>query len=135
MVYVSNQQRGLDYYPYMRKTTLAIAFFSFLFSCKKEEVNTANKCNTFATVKDLTGLDGCGFVFELQDGTRLEPIRMGYCGTPPLGEEITQDPLYNFVFEEGKKVKISYEEKPAGSICMVGPTVKITCLEEINSGE
>jgi hypothetical protein len=30
-------------------------------------------CSTLATVHDLRGLDGCGFVFELADGKRLEP--------------------------------------------------------------
>ena len=28
-------------------------------------------CSTPATVVDLSGLDGCGFVFQLEDGTRL----------------------------------------------------------------
>lgn len=88
-------------------------------------------CSTFATVRDLTGLDGCGFVFELEDGTRLEPVRTLFCGTPPLPKEATEDPLYGFEFVDGKRVKISYEETGDMSICMVGPTVKITCIKEI----
>ena len=80
------------------------------------------------------GLDGCGYVFELADGTRLEPQMLGWCGTPPISKEITENPLYNFEFVDGKKVKIAYEEIPeAASICMVGKVVKITCLEEIAS--
>jgi hypothetical protein len=84
-----------------------------------------------ATVRDLTGLDGCGFVFELEDGTRLEPLRMFFCGTMPLPKEITEDPLYQFEFVAGKKVIIGYESTKAMSVCMVGPVVKITCLEEV----
>jgi hypothetical protein len=88
-------------------------------------------CDELATVRDLTGLDGCGFVFVLEDGTRLEPVRLMYCGTPPLPKEVTEDPLYNFEFRDGKKVFISYEITEGGSYCMVGPVVKITCLIEI----
>jgi hypothetical protein len=116
----------------MKSSLLLLAIIGASISCKKEDV-TAKKsnCTTFATVRDLTGLDGCGFVFELADGTRLEPLRLLYCGTPPLPREVTDDPLYNFVFAEGKKVQIGYEQTKALSICMVGPMVKITCLEEM----
>jgi hypothetical protein len=52
---------------------LCIIIFT-LSACKKEEVKKSNAgCNTLATVRDLRGLDGCGFVFELADGKRLEP--------------------------------------------------------------
>jgi hypothetical protein len=85
-----------------------------------------------ATVHDLRGLDGCGFVFELADGKRLEPHILYYCGTPPLPKEVTENPLFNFEFADGKQVKIGYEIlKNEASICMVGDVVKITCLEEI----
>ncbi len=101
-----------------------------MFACK-EELVTKN-CGTSATVRDLTGLDGCGYVFELNDGTRLIPVwDIGYCGTPPLPKEVTEDPLYNFQFTEGKKVIIGYEERPKNATtCMAGRPVKITCLEE-----
>jgi hypothetical protein len=103
-----------------------------------EDETTTNTCNpgTLATIKDLTGLDGCGFVFELADGSRLEPQMWGYCGTPPLPKEVTENPLYNFQFVDGKKVRIGYEEvKDAASICMVGKIVKITCIEEVTVTE
>lgn len=106
-------------------------------SCEDEKI-TSNSCNdgVEATVKDLTGLDGCGFVFELSDGSRLEPQMLFYCGTPPLPAEVTENPLYNFQWVEGKVVRIKYEEVSNGvSICMVGKVVKITCLEEINTRE
>jgi hypothetical protein len=90
------------------------------------------QCTIHATVKDLTGLDGCGFVFELEDGSRIEPIRPSlFCGTPPLPKEITENPLYGFEFIDGKRVKISFEETGSPSICMVGLVVKVTCIEEI----
>ena len=89
-------------------------------------------CSTPATVVDLSGLDGCGFVFQLEDGTRLEPVRMMYCGTPPLPPEITQDPLYDFEFANGKKVLIDYDEVEYGSYCMAGKMVKITCISDLS---
>ena len=106
-----------------------------MFACK-EELVTKN-CGTSATVRDLTGLDGCGYVFELNDGTRLIPVwDIGYCGTPPLPKEVTEDPLYNFQYTDGKNVVIGYEERPNNATaCMTGRPVKITCLEEIDLEE
>jgi hypothetical protein len=49
-----------------------------------------------------------------------------------LPKEVTENPLFNFEFADGKQVKIGYEIlKNEASICMVGDVVKITCLEEI----
>ena len=102
-----------------------------LSQCSEEDIQKT--CSTRATVRDLTGLDGCGFVFELEDGTRIEPIKTYalMCGTPPLPKEVTEDPLFNFNFDEGKKVLISYELVQSGSYCMAGLPAKITCLSEI----
>lgn len=104
--------------------------------CEEESIHAGCNQGVFATVKDLTGLDGCSYVFELSDGTRLEPQMLAFCGTPPLSMEITENPLYNFQFIDGKTVRINYEEvSDAVSICMAGKIVKITCIEEVNAGE
>jgi len=111
---------------------LAISLFPA--ACKDEPWQVSCVQGELATVKDLTGLDGCGFVFELADGTLLEPQRIFYCGTPPLPKEATEDPLLSFHFVDGKQVKIGFNELPnAASICMVGKVVKIICIEEIDS--
>jgi hypothetical protein len=114
-------------------STLVFVFAALLFACTEEEVT--KNCGTQATVRDLTGLDGCWYVFELNDGTRLIPVwDMGYCGTPPLPKEVTEDPLYNFQFTDGKKVSIGYELRPdVATGCMAGKSAKITCLEELDS--
>jgi hypothetical protein len=111
----------------------SFALYVFMIACTEESIT--RNCGTTATVRDLTGLDGCGYVFELNDGTRLISVwDMGYCGTPPLPKEITEDPLYNFQFTDGKKVLIGYEDRPDhATSCMAGKTVKITCLEEIEA--
>ena len=113
-----------------------IAFSSFLLlNCDEEQwLRTTCEDGVLATVRDLRGLDGCGFVFELANGTKLEPQMLGYCGTPPLPKEITENPLYDFEWVDGKLVRINYEEIPdAASICMVGKIGKITCIEEVLS--
>lgn len=113
-------------------TLLFISAATTFWSCEEDPMSVSCDEAVFATVKDLTGLDGCGFVFELADGTKLEPQMLGYCGTPPLPKEVTENPLYNFQWVDGKQVRIGFEEVPdAISICMVGKIVKITCIEEI----
>lgn len=89
------------------------------------------KCSTPATLRNLEGLDGCGWVFELTDGKRLEPRIMRLCGTPPQSKEATEDPLYDFEYVDGKTVFIDYEPlADVVSICMVGEVVRITCISD-----
>src|SRR5687768_16221854 len=120
----------------MKRIFQSIGLILVLAGCTNEGYFPSVPCTqgVEATVRDLTGLDGCGFVFELEDGTRLEPLRMFFSGTMPLPKEVTEDPLYQFEFVEGKKVVIGYEtQNDMGSYCMVGPVVKITCLEEVGA--
>lgn len=108
-----------------RLFTLLLIVFSFV---RCDDKNSSS-CATNATVKDLTGLDGCGFVFELEDGSRLEPLILETLVADP------NDPLYGFEFADGKRVKITYEELDNASACMAGQVVKITCLQQIGSLE
>ena len=88
----------------------------FLLLCGCGEDGTL--CDTKATLEDYTGLDGCGFVLVLEEGQALE---MG---------DFDEEP--NFTFKKGMKVRISYiEMTETASICMVGPIVKLTCMEKI----
>jgi hypothetical protein len=58
-------------------------------------------------------------------------VRIFECGTPPIPEEQLNDPLRDFQFVDGKKVGIDYyEENAFGSACMIGKTVRITCISE-----
>ena len=113
----------------MKKVGILILMVLVFVQC--DDDNQPDVCSTPATVRDLAGLDGCGWVFELQDGTRLEPLRIFRCGTPPLPKEMTEDPLNNFEFIDNKKVLINYEVVPnMTSACMVGTVVRITCISE-----
>ena len=119
---------------------IVVAFFSLLgllvisSGCEENEV-AKEGCSVPAIIHDLRGLDGCGFVFELQDGTKLEPYFEPICGTPPLPGGYKENPLYNFELVDGKRVMISYKLIFTAqiSICMAGQMAKITCISEIPS--
>lgn len=105
-----------------------------LFQCGKDGKDTLDEligceqssCETEAMVVDMTGLDGCGLMFQLTDGTRLEPERRTYVTAPSK----TEDPLYHFDLKAGQRVKISWEESLALSTCMGGRIVFVTCITE-----
>jgi hypothetical protein len=97
------------------------------FSCREdykptaEEIKSEN-CATPARIKDLTGIDGCGYVFELNDGTRLNPI----CSN---GEELKSSAKSQDIeYVDGKRVFIDYKVCDGFDACMVGPVVEIICI-------
>ena len=101
-----------------------------LFKCDKTE-KTADYvpvgCSEKASVVDFTGLDGCGLMLVLEDGTRLNPEKRVYIQAPKREE----DPLYYFTLVAGEKVKIAYKETDNMDACMAGKTVFITCITKI----
>jgi hypothetical protein len=109
------------------KSAGCIALLVIGLSCTTTEVIECFllECSTVAIVKDLTGLDGCGLVFELKDGSWLEPEYRVYV-QPPKPEE---DPLYYYELKANEKVQISYQSTGSASICMVGDVVFITCIK------
>lgn len=133
--FVSKPPEGYFNFYYMKNIAVLILMLG-LYGCS-EDIPSPGKipdsCSTLATVRDLSGLDGCGFVFELSDGTRLEPAIVFYCGTPPLPKEVTLNPLYDFDLVDGKRVRISYTPAAAGSVCMAGTPVTITCISEVTT--
>lgn len=116
----------------MKGLIISLLFVS-LFQCSRQsdeyrsdDCLKSKACTTIATVIDMTGLDGCGLMFELEDGTRLDPIRREYIQAPSIEE----DPLYHFELKAGQHVKISWVESLGMNICMAGPLVYITCISE-----
>lgn len=106
---------------------------TYLLSCESETYEFyPGSCGTLATVEDWSELDGCGYLFRLDNGEYLEGFMPLICGTPPLPEEYLNNPLREFVFEHGKRVRIDYELAEAASICMKGSMATITCIEEID---
>lgn len=118
----------------MKKFLLLFLVVFPLTQCDDDD--SSRTCSTYATVRNLTGFDGCDYVFELEDGSRVIPLRLIRCGTvSPEGRtsETETDPLLAFEFVAGKRVRISYEVTDNMSACMVGPVVRITCLTEISA--
>ena len=66
---------------------------------------------------DYTGLDGCGMLIDLDNGTILEPTNLN-------------DFQFDVNIVDGQKVWVSYHEVAAGSICMVGEVVVIDDLKK-----
>lgn len=137
------RRKSLDFY-FNVALILCCLIFSLLFlsSCGQVEAESAvikkesslkesSGCSSIATVKDYTGLDGCGKLLVLENGEALEPMVM--CGTPPLSEP---DDFVLNKMKDGMKVRISYEAiHNAASICMAGTVVSITCINEIKTND
>lgn len=85
-------------------------------ACKKETPPPHNSCpnGVSATFKDLSGLDGCGYVLVLSNGTRLEVANLNELNITP---------------SDGLRVKVNYTAANAASICMVGPIIHVDCIE------
>ncbi len=122
-----------DFGLYILLLLLSLALLSTVTSCQKNALPAPESCGTVATIKDMRGLDGCGFVLELDNGERLEPLYdYGFCATPPLPVPT----IDKVTFADGKRVSIAYKVLPdRAGICMVGKIVEITCISEINPAE
>lgn len=71
-------------------------------------------CKYEGVVKDMSGLDGCKWVIELNDGTRLQPVELADS---------------SFKLSNEQRVKVSYTElKDRMSVCMNGKLVRIDCI-------
>ena len=104
----------------MKKQIMILGIIAFtivsisLFSCEKE---TTSKCGNSqeGILKNLTGLDGCGWTIQLSDSKLLEPINLDD---------------FNIDLIENKSVCIQFHERTdLGSYCMVGKVVEIDFIE------
>ena len=73
-------------------------------------------CNGYnGILKNLTGLDGCGWIIQLADSKRLEPINLDD---------------FDIELKENKSVCIQFHERTdLGSYCMVGKVVELDFIE------
>lgn len=101
-------------YPFAGKETNPDDFMASIFITDDTASMKNNKHN--GTVVDYTGLDGCGFVIELDNGEKLEPAKYPQ----------------HFQFYDGQRVALNYaERRDLMSTCMVGKIVEITQIENI----
>ncbi len=117
----------------MKRILIYILPLVTLAACKESPIIEENPdaCSITATVKDLTGLDGCNFVFELTDGTKLIPERRTYIQAPSA----EADPVYYYQFKDGAKVQIGFQDSQALSACMAGRMIFITCIKNLPATE
>ena len=88
--------------------------------CDTLYVGMVPYCNLTGTVKDYTGLDGCGLLIVLDNGAVLEPAVI----------------VPNFTLRNGQRVRLAYTVlKDMASICMAGILARIECIEEIPAGD
>lgn len=59
---------------YILLLILSLVLLGTVTSCQKNEMTLPNACGTMATIRDLRGLNGGGFVLELDNGVKLEPV-------------------------------------------------------------
>ena len=81
-------------------------------SCSK---NTSCTSASKGKLKNLTGLDGCGWVIEA-NGKTYEPINLGEFDSSLL--------------VENQHIFFSFNSFSGGSICMVGETIQLICVEK-----
>jgi len=96
----------------MKKIILFSAISLLIFACTK-----SHEGMTKATIRDYTGLDGCGMLIVLENGDEIEPSNLNnFSSTVSISD--------------GQKIWVKYHEIGGASICMVGPAVEIDGLEE-----
>ncbi len=100
---------------------LALGLFScfIFFGCPQKGGN----CEHMGTIKDFTGLDGCKMLIVMDNGEKLQPVKV--------------DP--KLTFKDGQRISFSYlPVSGMASICMSGKMVEITCFnlldEQTDSG-
>lgn len=93
---------------------IVLALLTFSTSCKKEQLMDCT--GSVGVFKDFTGLDGCGVLIELDDGTILEDTGLR---------------LWDVEVDGSTKYCISYEETGGASVCMVGKLVEVVNVEEL----
>lgn len=69
-----------------------------------------------ATILDYTDSDSCGYVFQLENGDKLEATNL------------SEYPLVNY--EHGQLVWIKYKPASGASTCGLGEIVRLKCLSE-----
>lgn len=91
---------------------ISIFCLALLVSCSKSTSCTSAIKGTF---KNRTGLDGCGWVIEA-NGKTFEPVNLGEFDSSLL--------------VENQKIFFNYNSFSGASICMVGETIQLTCVEK-----
>ena len=97
----------------LKMVAFLIAFVPIV-SCEKE-TNSKYENSQEGILKNLTGLDGCGWIIQLSDSTKLEPINFDD---------------FNIELTENRPVRIQFHERAdLECCCMVGKVVELDFIE------
>jgi hypothetical protein len=103
------------------RTLIFVTLVILMMGCKAKPGPESKNCEVTGTVKDFTGLDGCGLLIELKNGDLLNPAKL------PEGTELKENQAIRFTYKKLDDMM---------SICMREKAiVEITCLEIINGGQ
>jgi hypothetical protein len=107
----------------MRQFFILLLLCCSIIACKSTKTTKDNPANANkiipkqakvkATVVNMTGLDGCGYLLELENGEKLIPLN-----------------LEEKYFSDKMKVWIAYSITNSPTICMVGKAINIQSIEE-----
>lgn len=97
---------------YLILGSLLAGVFSFT-ACNKN--NGCPNSSVKATVRDFDN-DTCGILFQLEDGTKIEPNNLSEFQT--------------IEYEEGMWVWVKYKPASGASLCDLGDIVKLQCVSE-----
>jgi hypothetical protein len=100
----------------MKTVRIILTLSSIMFfSCNKQEI-LPKQGYEVVTLKNLTGLDCCGYVLQKSDSVCLEPTNLNQ---------------YVSSLVAGKKYKIKYRVETKATCCMVGPVISIVEFIEL----
>jgi hypothetical protein len=109
----------------MKRFIFLLVFSSLFFACKStqkkpicsepiaESKIPVKEVKVKATIIDMSYLDGCFYILELENNDRLVAVNLA---EPWLVDQ--------------KKVWITYDAVDAATVCMAGKSVKIKTIEE-----
>ncbi len=99
------------------KLVLLICLIAFINSCNKiKNTKNSQQCPNQVDGKiiDMSGLDGCRWMIQLNDGSKINPINLEDFGV---------------TLKTNNNIKISYKEnKDMMTACMAGKIITILCI-------
>jgi PKD repeat protein len=82
--------------------------------------DTSDYCTTKGTVFDKSGIDGCGFIIELDNGTVIQPVNI----------------IPNIVLYDSMRVALNYYiDSTVATTCQYGLPVTIDCIRDLKPGQ
>ena len=107
----------LSYFRQLMLSAILISILASvsLFAC--ESKNGTGRCENAeeGILRNMSGLDGCGWIIQLSDSTKLEPTNLN---------------VFDIELKDNKQVCVRYHElEGVASTCMIGKVVELDYIE------